>query len=91
MSVYKYEFTKNFERKSSKLFQKDNSMRKRFYKTLKKVLNDPFYKGLRTYKVNTSNSSRITGDIRVLWDFSENKLKILIIDIGGHEGSKAVY
>jgi mRNA-degrading endonuclease RelE of RelBE toxin-antitoxin system len=96
MSVYKYEFTKNFERKSSKLFQKDNSMRKRFYKTLKKVLNDPFYKGLRTYKVNTSKwgqiySSRITGDIRVLWDFSENKLKILIIDIGGHEGSKAVY
>jgi mRNA-degrading endonuclease YafQ of YafQ-DinJ toxin-antitoxin module len=36
-------------------------------------------------------SSRITKDLRVLWDFSENRLVIIIIDIGGHEGSKAVY
>jgi mRNA-degrading endonuclease YafQ of YafQ-DinJ toxin-antitoxin module len=96
MSKYKYNFTKNFERKSSKLFKKNQALRKRFYKTLYKILKDPFYKGLKTHKVNSSKwgeiySSRITKDLRVLWDFSQNELIIIVIDIGGHEGSKAVY
>ena len=96
MSGYKYQFSKNFERKSSKLFKKDKSLRKRFYKTLRKILDNPFYKGLRTHKVNTPKwgqaySSKVTGDIRILWDFKGNDLIILIIDIGGHEGSTGVY
>jgi mRNA-degrading endonuclease RelE of RelBE toxin-antitoxin system len=96
MSKYKYNFTKNFERKSSKLFKKNQALRKRFYKTLYKILKDPFYKGLRTHKVNSPKwgkiySSRITKDLRVLWDFSQNELIIIVVDIGGHEGSKAVY
>jgi mRNA-degrading endonuclease YafQ of YafQ-DinJ toxin-antitoxin module len=96
MSTYKYQFSKNFERKSSKLFRKDHSLRKRFYKTLIKILEDPFYKGLRTHKVNTSkwgevNSSRVTKDIRILWDFGKESITIIVIDIGGHEGSAGVY
>jgi mRNA-degrading endonuclease YafQ of YafQ-DinJ toxin-antitoxin module len=63
---------------------------------LYKILKDPFYKGLKTHKVNSSKwgeiySSRITKDLRVLWDFSQNELIIIIVDIGGHEGSKAAY
>jgi mRNA-degrading endonuclease RelE of RelBE toxin-antitoxin system len=96
MSKYKYQFTKNFERKSSKIFKKNNSLRKKFFQTLSTILGDPFYNSLRTHKVNTSKwgkvySSRITKDLRVLWDFIDDDLVILIIDIGGHEGSKSVY
>lgn len=96
MSKYKYRFTKNFERKSSKLFKKNNSLRKKFHSTLLMILEEPFYKGLRTHKVNTAKwgkvySSRITKDLRVLWDFIDDNLVILIIDIGGHEGSKNIY
>ena len=96
MFEYKYQFTRNFERKSSKLFKMNNSLRKKFHKTFLKILEEPFYKGLRTHKVDTPKwgkvySSRITKDIRVLWDFAHNDLIILIIDIGGHEGSKSAY
>lgn len=96
MSEYKYQFTNNFEKKSSKLFKKSNKLRKRFFKTLFQILEEPFYKGLKTHKVNSPKwgevySSRITNDLRVLWDFAGNGLIILVIDIGGHEGSKSVY
>lgn len=93
---YDYRFTKYFERKSSKLFRKDPSLRKRFYKVFLEILEDPFYQGLRTHPVKTSSwgllySSRITKDIRVLWKFSKKEVEILVIDIGGHEGSNKVY
>ncbi len=96
MSEYKYQFTSNFEKKSSKLFKKNSTLRKRFYKTLFQILKNPFYKGLRTHRVNTPKwgevySSRVTGDLRILWDFIEDNLIILIIDIGGHEGSRSIY
>ena len=96
MSKYEYQFTKIFERKSSRIFKKDDSLRKKFYKTLYKILREPFYKSLRTHKINSPKwgyvySSRVTGDIRILWDFVDDNFIILVIDIGGHSGSKRVY
>lgn len=58
---------------------------------------DPFAKSLKTHKVNSKNhgmqySSRIDGDLRLIWNFdSENNLVIIIADIGGHSGSSKVY
>ena len=96
MKKYDYKFSKNFERKSSKLFSKDSTLRKKFYKVLKQLCDNPFVLGLKTHKVNTpkwgkSFSSKITKDLRVVWKMEDGELVILIVDIGGHSGSKSVY
>jgi mRNA-degrading endonuclease YafQ of YafQ-DinJ toxin-antitoxin module len=37
-------------------------------------------------------SSSISGDLRIIWEFSENEINIIdLLDIGGHSGSKSVY
>lgn len=56
-----------------------------------------FDKRLITHKVGTKNlgkrySSRVDGDLRLIWDFDENdRLILLLLDIGGHSGAKKVY
>ncbi len=58
---------------------------------------NPFLSNLKTHKVNSKIkkgvfSSRISGDIRIIWEFSETKVEVLdLLDIGGHSGSKGVY
>ncbi len=58
---------------------------------------DPFAASLKTHKVNSKNhgmqySSRVDGDLRLIWNFdSENNLVIIIADIGGHSGFNKVY
>ena len=94
--TYSIRITKNLNKKIRKLIKGDKRLDSRLRKVFKFLKIDPFYKGLRTHKVNTSKwgevySSRVTGDLRILWDFVEEELVILIIDIGGHEGSKSVY
>ena len=37
-------------------------------------------------------SSRVTGNIRIVWDYSENEINVIdVFDIGGHEGKDKVY
>jgi len=50
---------------------------------------------LKTHKVFISDygkvySSNVTGDIRVIWSLEETYV-LLLLDIGGHEGSTRVY
>jgi hypothetical protein len=58
---------------------------------------NPFSLSLKTHKViNKSSdlvfSSKATGDIRIIWNFSENEVHVIdILDIGGHEGCDKVY
>jgi mRNA-degrading endonuclease YafQ of YafQ-DinJ toxin-antitoxin module len=98
MSQPKYELntTKRVDRKIQKIVKKDKKLDKRLRKVFKQLKKDPFYKGLKTHKVNTPKwniaySSRVTGDIRLIWYLYERKLLIVVVDVGGHEGSKAVY
>jgi mRNA-degrading endonuclease YafQ of YafQ-DinJ toxin-antitoxin module len=98
MKQLKYELstTKRLDKKVRKIIKKNKKLDKRLRKVFKQLKKDPFYKGLKTHKVNSSKwgeiySFRITKDLRVLWDFDREGLIIIIIDIGGHEGSKAVY
>ncbi len=58
---------------------------------------DPFTRSLKTHKVNSKKhgvqySSRVDGDLRLVWNFdNDNNLVIIIADIGGHSGSSKVY
>jgi len=58
---------------------------------------DPFQDCLKSHKVNTKLngirwSSRVTGDIRIIWDFESGLVNVInIFNIGGHSGQSKVY
>jgi mRNA-degrading endonuclease YafQ of YafQ-DinJ toxin-antitoxin module len=86
----------NVDRKAKKLIKGNTQLDKKLRKVFKQMEKDPFYKSLRTHKVNSPKwgmlySSRVTKDIRLLWDFGEESITIMVVDIGGHEGSTGVY
>ncbi len=56
---------------------------------------DPYYPSLKTHKVDITNfgvvySSRVTGDIRIVWKYL-NRDTIVILTTGGHDGKSSVY
>lgn len=95
VSKYNLSFDKNFLRKLKKYYKKDKALYIRVKIFLKSFVNDPFYSGFKSHRVFVSNhrkvyASRVTGDIRVIWSLEDDYI-ILLLDIGGHEGSKKVY
>jgi mRNA-degrading endonuclease YafQ of YafQ-DinJ toxin-antitoxin module len=91
---YQIESTRHFNRKYKKLTDKNPTLIKRIDKALSKLLENPLDKSLKTHRINTkhghSMSSYVTSDIRIIWQL-EDLENILLLDIGGHEGSKGVY
>lgn len=87
--------TKNFVRKYKKLIKNNPILEVQILKVLKQLRKDPFYSGLKSHKlkgIDNLYSSWVNGDIRILWDFDDsNNLVLLLIDIGGHSGTKGVY
>lgn len=89
--------TKSFDNEYLKLIKRDKKLENKIIKILKIIANNPFDNCLKTHKVNTRNlgikfSSRINGDLRVIWDFDErNNLILVLLDIGGHSGNRKVY
>lgn len=94
--MYELQTTSNFRKKYIKLAEKNKKLQDSFQKTLELLRTNPKYKSLKTHKVFLSQygevySSFVTGDVRIIWMRVENKLVILLLDIGGHSGSKSVY
>jgi len=95
--VYKLDIKPSFEKPYKKLTQGNEQLKKNVRKVFKLLEIDPKYPSLHSHKVETPDfgerwSSRVTGDIRLIWDFDEdNNLIILVLDIGGHSGSGKVY
>ena len=86
-----------FDKRFKKLTKRDKSLKKNILKTLNKLMENPYQTSLKTHKVNSKilknvYSSRVTGDLGIIWTFSKTKIQTIeIYDIGGHEGSKKVY
>ena len=96
MRRYEIKKTKHFERVLKKLIKRDLMARKRIFLVLDLLRLDPFSKTLRTHKVNTHQfgkqySSRVTPDIRIIWNFIDSKTIILLLTIAPHSGKKKVY
>ena len=79
-------------------FTKNNiNLKKRIDKTLGFLGNNPLSLSLRSHRVESKNfgrkwSSWVTGDIRIIWDYSENEIRVLnILDLGSHSGKDKVY
>jgi mRNA-degrading endonuclease YafQ of YafQ-DinJ toxin-antitoxin module len=86
-------------KKARKLVKKNIKLEVKIASCLVKLKNNPFDISLGTHKVNSKKfglkySSIITGDLRFIWDFDTESLKVQIIeifDIGGHSGTDGVY
>lgn len=89
MSRYIIHRTKSFNRVLRSLVKKNNPLLKYFEKAVKALGVDPFSAGLKSHKVNSLQygevySSRVTGDIRILWDFDRDGNVILLLTVGGN-------
>ena len=89
--------SKHYSRKMQKLVNKKPSLLEKIILTLKIMKLDPFDAKINTHKVYAkigfeAYSSRITGDIRIIWNFDEDQIKVIdLLDIGGHSGKNTVY
>ena len=95
--MYLIKQSKQFKKSVLKLIQQQRLKLEDLNLVIIKLSQDPFYKGLRTHKVNTKKlglkySSRVDGDLRIIWSFDSNKNLIIdLLDIGGHSGNRSVY
>jgi mRNA-degrading endonuclease YafQ of YafQ-DinJ toxin-antitoxin module len=87
---YSIESTKLFDKNFKKLAQNNKILENKIYKTLGLISIDPFYPGLKTHLANTKLfdkkfSSRVDGDIRIIWEFKDSKTIILLLAIDTHD------
>jgi len=88
--TYAQKFIKNYQR----ITKKNKEMCNAYEKFIKKFQKDPFSNGLKTHTINLSlgkvYSSRVTGDIRILWEFVNEK-EVSFANTGRHSGSHSIY
>jgi len=95
--MYKLDFTQRFIQIARKYKHKNNKIKDAIEGTLDLLASDPKNPALRSHKVSSRLfgecwSSRVTGDIRIIWKYAEDTIQVIsILDIGSHSGSKKVY
>jgi mRNA-degrading endonuclease YafQ of YafQ-DinJ toxin-antitoxin module len=82
------EFSDGFKKQYKKLIKNNKIIEKRIDVSLAKLLANP---EAVSHKVGDVWSCRVTGDIRVIWEYSGGELTLLLIKIGGHSGGNNVY
>lgn len=94
---YILRFTKAYENKYQKITKRDIKLKNKIIKVHQLLSLDPHNPVLQSHKVNAVNyglswSSRISGDIRVVWKYDSSKnLVILVLMLGFHSGNDKVY
>ena len=95
--MYRFSYSETFKKKVDKLLLKDERLKKKIKKALQILATDPFYPSFKTHKSNTRHfgvkqSSWVTEDVRINWDFDKENISIiLLLDIGKHSGARKVY
>lgn len=94
--MYQLAFSKRFEKQYIEIKYRDAGLEKKIRKALFFLCEDPHYPSLRTHKVDAREfpdvwSSWVTGDIRIIWEYSQHILSITVIEIGSHSGGNKVY
>lgn len=89
MGNFKLQATNNFAKSAFKLSKNNLAISLQIQDSLISLSNDPFNISLRTHKVRTrlygyAFSSRVNGDLRIIWLFERNR-DIILLDIGGHD------
>lgn len=96
MKNFELELSRKAYKKIYKLIEKNKGLRQAFSKVFEILAKDPFDLRIKSHKANTKYaglvySSRVNGDIRIIWQFDNKKIIIYILDVGGHSGNNKVY
>lgn len=95
--MYQLAPSRYFLKKSKKFVKNNRRHQQKLEHTLKTLSQNPFSLSLKTHRVShkitgKAFSSWVTGEIRVIWDFTkDNQPIILLIDLGGHSGKNKIY
>ena len=95
--MYQLAPSRYFLKKSQKFVKNNRRRQQKLEHALITLTENPFSLSLKTHRVShkiagKAFSSWVTGDIRTIWDFTQDGRKtILLIDIGGHSGKNKVY
>ncbi len=95
--MFKIKQSKSFTKEIKKLIKQKKITEDEVIKVIYKLAQDPFDKTLKSHKVDTrilgkQYSSRLDGDLRIIWNFDKQEnLTLLLLDLGGHSGNKGVY
>jgi len=86
--MFKVEFSEYFAKQYYKLIKNNSNIEKRINVALLKLEKNP---EVVSHKVGEVWSCRVTGDVRIIWEYKDGELSILLIKIGGHSGKNSVY
>lgn len=84
MINFTLKYTKEFNEDFKKLTAKEQEL---VFKKLKLLVENPFYKSLRTKKylgLEHVFEMSVNMDIRILWKYANNSI-ILLLDVGHHD------
>ena len=95
--MYQLDFTQHFSRRYQKLTKKNLQLKEQIAHIFECLAIDPFSRNLETHKVKArhfgvSYSSTVTSNIRIIWNFNpDDKIRLLLLDLGGHSRKRGVY
>lgn len=79
--MFKAEFSKYFQKQYKKLIKNNKLMEGRIDTALTKLLHDP---EIVSHKVGQYWNCRVTGAIRIIWEYQDDELVLLLLKIGRH-------
>ena len=80
--MFQAEFSRNFKKQYTKLVKNHSTLKKRIDIALVKLCENPEN---ISHKVGEYWSARATGDIRIIWEYKQGELVLLLLKIGGHD------
>jgi mRNA-degrading endonuclease YafQ of YafQ-DinJ toxin-antitoxin module len=80
--MFTAEFSKYFQKQYKKLIKNNQILETKIDTALTKLLDDP---ETTSHKVGQYWSCRVTGDIRIIWQYKDDELVLLLLKIGGHD------
>jgi len=86
--MFSVEFSDLFSKQYKKLIKNNKILEKRIDTSLAKLMENPENV---SHKVGDFWSCRVTGDIRIIWEYGGFKMVLLLLKIGGHSGTNKVY
>jgi mRNA-degrading endonuclease YafQ of YafQ-DinJ toxin-antitoxin module len=88
--IFALEKTKIFEKNLTKILKKNKNLENKIIKALSTLSENPQYPSLKSHQVDLARygkvwSSWAAPDLRIIWKYHNDKIIILLLDIGSHD------
>jgi mRNA-degrading endonuclease YafQ of YafQ-DinJ toxin-antitoxin module len=80
--MFSVEFSRYFQKQYKKLIKNNKNLEVRIDVALTKLIENPENV---SHKVGDFWSCRVTGEIRIIWEYKNDELVLLLLKIGGHD------